>query len=45
LWEQMRFRKLRLSTVGDPPRWPCDTPLSTNVGTKFHREVAVAQSV
>jgi hypothetical protein len=22
-------RKLRLTTVGDPPRWPRDTPLST----------------
>jgi hypothetical protein len=31
-------------TVGDPPRWPRDTPLSTKVGTKF-RQVAVTQSV
>jgi hypothetical protein len=36
---------LRLTTVGDPPRWPCDTPLSTKVDTKFRRQVAVAQSV
>jgi TRAP-type C4-dicarboxylate transport system permease small subunit len=34
-----------LTTVGDPPRWPRDTPLSTKVGTKFRRQVAVAQSV
>jgi hypothetical protein len=32
-------------TVGDPPRWPRDTPLSTKVDTKFRRQVAVAQSV
>jgi hypothetical protein len=31
--------------VGDPPRWPRDTPLSTIVGIKFRRQVAVAQSV
>jgi hypothetical protein len=31
--------------VGDPPRWPRDTPLSTKVGTEFLRQVAVAQSV
>jgi hypothetical protein len=31
--------------VGDPPRWPRDTPLSTKVGTKFRRKVAVDQSV
>jgi hypothetical protein len=36
---------LFLSTVGDPPRWPRDTPLSTKVDTKFRRQVAVAQSV
>jgi hypothetical protein len=35
-----RSRKLRLTTVGDPPRWPCDTPLSTKVDTKFRRQVA-----
>jgi hypothetical protein len=40
-----RSRKLRLTTVGDPPRWPCDTPLSAKVGTKFRQQVAVAQSV
>jgi hypothetical protein len=34
-----------LMTVGDPPRWPRDTPLSTKVGTKFRRHVAVDQSV
>jgi hypothetical protein len=32
-------------TVGDPPRWPRDTPLFAKVGTKFRRQVAVAQSV
>jgi hypothetical protein len=31
--------------VGDPPRWPRDTTLSTKVGTKFRRQVAVDQSV
>jgi hypothetical protein len=31
--------------VGDPPRWPRDSPLSTKVGTKFRRQVAVAQSI
>jgi hypothetical protein len=40
-----RSRKLRLTTVGDPPRWPCDTPLSRKVDTKFRRQVAVDQSV
>jgi hypothetical protein len=42
---RLRSRKLRLTTVGDPPRWPRDTPLSTTIGTKFRRQVAVAQSV
>jgi hypothetical protein len=40
-----KSRKLRLTTIGDPPCWPCDTPLSTKAGTKFLRQVAVAQSV
>jgi hypothetical protein len=40
-----RSRKLRLTIVGDPPRLPRDTPLSTKVGTKFRRQVTVAQSV
>jgi hypothetical protein len=40
-----RSRKLRLTAVGDPPRWPRDTHLSTKVGTKFCRQVAVDQSV
>jgi hypothetical protein len=31
--------------VGDPQRWPCDTPLSVKVGTKFRQQVVVAQSV
>jgi hypothetical protein len=35
----------RLTTVGDPQRWPRDAPLSTKVGTKFLRQVAVAESV
>jgi hypothetical protein len=39
------YVKLRLTTVGDPPRWPRDTPLSTKVDTKFRRQVAVDQSV
>jgi hypothetical protein len=30
-----RSTKLRLTTVGDPPRWQRDTSLSTNVGTNF----------
>jgi hypothetical protein len=34
-----------LTTVGDPPRWPRDTPLSTKVETKFRLQVAVDQSV
>jgi hypothetical protein len=37
--------KLRVTTVGDPPRWPRDTPLPTKVDTKFRRQVAVVQSV
>jgi hypothetical protein len=46
LWgKKFRSRKLRLMTVGDPQRWPRDTPLSTKVDTKFRRQVAVAQSV
>jgi hypothetical protein len=40
-----RSRKLKLTTVGDAPRWLRDTPLSTKVGTKFRRQVVVAQSV
>jgi hypothetical protein len=36
---------LGLTTVGNPPRWPRDTPLSAKVGTKLRRQVAVAQSV
>jgi hypothetical protein len=40
-----RSRKPRLTAVGDPPRWPRDTPLSTKVDIKFRRQVAVAQSV
>jgi hypothetical protein len=35
----------RLTTVGDPPRWPRDTTLFAKVGTKFRQQVAVAQSV
>jgi hypothetical protein len=27
--------------VGDPPRWPRDTLLSAEVGTKFRHQVAV----
>jgi hypothetical protein len=42
---EIQSRKLRLTTVRDPPRSPRDTPLSTKVDTKFRRQVAVAQSV
>jgi hypothetical protein len=35
----------RLTAVGVLPRWPRDTPLSAKVGTKFRRQMAVAQSV
>jgi hypothetical protein len=35
----------RLTAVGDQPRSPLDTPLSTKVGTKFRQQVAVVQSV
>jgi hypothetical protein len=31
--------------VGDPLRWPRDTPLSTKIGTKFRWQVVVAQLV
>jgi hypothetical protein len=41
-YSDYRSRKLRLTTVGDPPRWPRDTPLTTKVGTKFRQQVAVA---
>jgi hypothetical protein len=41
----IRFAIALLTTVGDPPLWPRDSPLSTKVGTKFRRQVAVAQSV
>jgi hypothetical protein len=40
-----RSRKLRLTTVGDPLRLPCDTPLSAKFGTKFRQKVVVDQSV
>jgi hypothetical protein len=42
---RLRSRKLRLTTVRDPPRSSRDILLSTKVGTKFRRQVAVAQSV
>jgi hypothetical protein len=45
LYNPIRSRKLRLTTVRDQLRCPRDTPLSTKVGTKFRRQVAVAQSV
>jgi hypothetical protein len=41
----IRSRKLRLTTVRDPPRWPRDSPLSAKVGIKFRQQVAVAQSI
>jgi hypothetical protein len=31
--------------MGEQPRLPCDTPLSTKVGTEIHRKVTVSQSV
>jgi hypothetical protein len=34
-----------LTTVRDPPRWPRGSPIPPKVGTKFHRQVAGAQSV
>jgi hypothetical protein len=43
--ELLWSKKLGLTTVGDPPCRPCDTPLSAKVGTKFRQQVAVAQSV
>jgi hypothetical protein len=27
--------KTEITAVGDPPHWPCDTPLSAKVGTNF----------
>jgi hypothetical protein len=42
---QFWSRKLRLTALGVPPRWPRDTPLSAKVGTKIRRPVAVAPSV
>jgi hypothetical protein len=46
-WKKSRGSVLenRITTVGDPPSWPSDTPLSAKVGTKFCRQVAAAQSV
>jgi hypothetical protein len=41
---RLRSRKQTLTTVGDLPCWPHDTPLSAKVGTKFRQQVAVAQS-
>jgi hypothetical protein len=38
----LRTRKLRLTVVGDPRRWPRDTPLSADGGTKIHPPVADA---
>jgi hypothetical protein len=34
-------RKVRLTTVKDPLRWPRDNPISTKIGTKFCQHVAV----
>jgi hypothetical protein len=42
---RLRSRKLRSTTLWDPPRWPRDTPLSAKVGTKIRRQVPVAQLV
>jgi hypothetical protein len=39
------LENLRLTAVGDPPRSPRDTPLSTKADTKFRRQVAIAHSV
>jgi hypothetical protein len=43
--ERFRSRKLKLTTVGDPPSCPGDTPLSAKVGTKFRQQVAVAVGI
>jgi hypothetical protein len=40
-----RSRKLRLAAVGIRRADHATPPLSTKVGTKFRRQVAVAQSV
>jgi hypothetical protein len=40
---RLRTRKLRLTTVGDPPRSPRDTPLSTKVGIEFRRSVGIVR--
>jgi hypothetical protein len=47
LGEEWRLRsgRLRVATVGDPPRWLRGTPLSAGVGAGFRRRVAVARSV
>jgi hypothetical protein len=29
------FFNTKITVVGDPPHWPCDTPLSAKVGTNF----------
>jgi hypothetical protein len=39
-WQQIRrpgfdSRHYQKTAVGDPPHWPCDTPLSAKVGTNF----------
>jgi hypothetical protein len=45
IYERLCFKQLGIKVVGDPPRWPRDTPLSTKVGIKFRRQAAVARSV
>jgi hypothetical protein len=37
------LENLRLTTVGDPPRWPRHTLLSAEVDTKFRRQVAIVR--
>jgi hypothetical protein len=44
-WKRLRSRKLRLTAVVDPPRWPREAPPSAKISTKFRRQVSVAQSV
>jgi hypothetical protein len=42
---RFKTRKLRITTLRDPPRRPRDTPLSTKVDTTVRRQMGVAQSV
>jgi hypothetical protein len=39
------IKETEINDRGDPPRRPRDIPISAKVGTKFRRQMAVAQSV